>query len=99
MTAYIIGQLQIQSRDWMEEYYAKVPQVLEAHGGRFLVRGGDPARMEGRDPTPDAAVVLEFPDRAHAEAFWNSDAFQALAQLRRTGSSLNAILVDKLPDA
>ena len=52
--------------------------------------------MEGSDPLPDAAFILEFPDRAHAQRFWNSDEFQRLAILRRSGSTLNAILVDKL---
>ncbi|PVZ51281.1 DUF1330 domain-containing protein [Phaeobacter sp. JL2872] len=96
MTAFIIGQMQIHSRDWMEEYFAKIPKVVEAHSGEFLVRGGEPEMMEGSDPLPDAAFILEFPDRAHAQRFWNSDEFQRLAILRRSGSTLNAILVDKL---
>ncbi|WP_432806922.1 DUF1330 domain-containing protein [Mameliella alba] len=45
---------------------------------------------------PDAAFILAFPDRDHARAFWNSDEFQELARLRRSGSSLNAVLVDRL---
>jgi uncharacterized protein (DUF1330 family) len=96
MTAFVIGQMQIQSRDWMAEYFAKVPDLVAAHGGRFLVRGGKPGHLEGDNPVPDAAFILEFPDREHANEFWNSPEFQQLAELRRTGSALNAILVDKL---
>lgn len=96
MPAFIIGQMQIHSRDWMEEYFSKIPDVVSRHEGRFRVRGGDPVRMEGESPVPDAAFIIEFPDRSHAEAFWNSPDFQALAILRRTGSKLNAILVDSL---
>lgn len=94
MTAYVIGQMHIHSRDWMEAYFAQIPQVVADHKGAFLVRGGDPARLEGENPLPDAAFIIAFPDRDHA--FWNSDAFQTLAVLRRSGSTLNAILVDKL---
>jgi uncharacterized protein (DUF1330 family) len=97
MTAYIIGQMHIHERDWMEDYFSKIPSVVEAHRGRFIVRGGDPEKLEGDADLPDAAFILEFPDRMHATNFWNSQAFQDLAKLRRTGSTLNAIVVDKLP--
>jgi uncharacterized protein (DUF1330 family) len=96
MTAFVIGQMQIHSRDWMEEYFSEIPKVVQAHSGHFLVRGGDPERMEGDAQLPDAAFIIEFPDRAHAKLFWNSDAFQKLAVVRRSGSTLNAILVDKI---
>lgn len=97
MTAFIIGQMQIHSRDWMAEYFDKIPKVVKDHDGEFLVRGGDPTSMEGSAPLPDAAFIIAFPDRAHANDFWNSDAFQTLTVLRRSGSTLNAILVDRLP--
>lgn len=94
MTAFIIGQMTIENRDWMEAYFAEIPDVVARHQGSFSVRGGNPTRMEGEAALPDAAFVIRFPDRAHAEAFWSCDDFQRLAKLRRSGSSLNAILVD-----
>lgn len=97
MGAFVIGQMQIHNRDWMAEYFDKIPDVVATHGGRFLVRGGNPSSLEGVGALPDAAFILQFPDRASAETFWASDAFQTLAALRRTGSELNAILVDALP--
>jgi len=96
MTAYVIGQMHIHSRDWMEEYFSKIPDVVARHRGQFLVRGGDPETMEGRNALPDAAFIIEFPDRNFAKAFWGSKEFQELAVLRRSGSTLDAILVDKL---
>lgn len=96
MTAYIIGQMEIHSRSWMEEYFAKIPEVVASHKGVFRVRGGNPERLEGDKALPDAAFIIEFPDRDHATSFWNSDAFQSLAVLRRSGSTLNAILTDAL---
>ena len=96
MTAFVIGRMQIHSRDWMGEYFEKIPRVVEEHSGHFVVRGGNPEGLEGDEPLPDAAFIIEFPDRAHAKKFWGSDDFQKLAQLRRSGSTLNAILVDKL---
>ncbi|QFT01279.1 hypothetical protein FIV06_27875 [Labrenzia sp. THAF191b] len=96
MTAFVIGQMQIQNRDWMAEYFARIPDLVAAHGGRFLVRGGNPSGLEGDLLIPDAAFILEFPDRESANDFWTSAEFQDLAKLRRSGSRLNAILVDRL---
>ncbi|PRZ41826.1 uncharacterized protein (DUF1330 family) [Tritonibacter scottomollicae] len=96
MTAFIIGKMQIHSREWMDEYFSKIPEVVARYRGQFLVRGGHPESLEGDNALPDAAFIIEFPDRSFAKDFWGSKEFQALAVLRRTGSSLNAILVDKL---
>lgn len=61
MTAYIIGQMEIHSRDWMEEYFAKIPDVVRRHKGAFKVRGGQPERLKRTGKMPDAAFVIEFP--------------------------------------
>ncbi|MCV2893914.1 DUF1330 domain-containing protein [Lentibacter sp. XHP0401] len=97
MPAFVIGQMYIHNRDWMEEYFAKIPAVVFDNAGEFLTRGGDPEHLEGNNELPDAAFIIEFPDRCSARNFWNSDEFQSLAALRRSGSTLNAILVDRLP--
>ena len=81
---------------WMEDYFSRIPDVVDQHKGKFCVRGGSPKRMEGGGTLPDAAFILEFPNRKNAEAFWASDEFQSLAVLRRSGLTLNAILVDAL---
>ncbi|QXT41163.1 DUF1330 domain-containing protein [Gymnodinialimonas ceratoperidinii] len=96
MSAFVVGQMTIHSRDWMEEYFSKIPDLVARHDCQFRVRGGDPARLEGDAPVPDAAFIIEFPDRAHADAFWSSTEFRTLANLRRSGSTLNAILVGSI---
>ncbi|NNL97619.1 MAG: DUF1330 domain-containing protein [Acidimicrobiia bacterium] len=94
MSAFVIGQMEIHNRVWMDEYFSMVPSLIEKHSGKFLVRGGDPARLEGENRLPDAAFVIEFPDREHALDFWNSEEFKPLILLRQSGSSLDAIVVD-----
>ena len=84
--------MKIHNRDWMEEYFAKVPDLIEAHGGVFLVKGGEPERLEGDDAVPDAAFVIRFPTRDAALGFWNSEEFAPLVKLRQTGSELQAQL-------
>lgn len=94
MVAFVIGQMEIHDREWMDEYFSEVPSLVEGHAGRFVVRGGDPAWLEGEKRSPDAAFIIEFPDRQHALDFWHSEAFKPLIRLRQSGSTLNAIVVD-----
>lgn len=96
MTAFIVGRMQIHNRDWMEEYFSKVPAIIEAHGGTFLAKGGEPQCLEGDETVPDAAFILKFPSREAAASFWNSDEFAPLIQLRQTGSALQAQLYSGL---
>ncbi|MBL4647103.1 MAG: hypothetical protein COA52_11265 [Hyphomicrobiales bacterium] len=96
MKAYVIGRMNIRSKEWMDKYYATVPSLIESHCGRLIVRGGNPEQLEGSEALPDAAVLLEFPSRDHAMSFWNSEEFQPFVQLRQSGSSLQAMVVDAL---
>lgn len=92
--AYIIGRMKIHRRDWIDEYFSKVPALVARHDGAFLVRGGDPQALEGQERLPDAVFVLGFPSREHALATWDSAEFAPLVRLRQTGSALEAMLVD-----
>ena len=94
MPAYIVGRMRIHEREWMDEYFAEVPGVVEQYKGRFLVRGGNPQRLEGEESVPDATFVVEFPTREDAQAFWVSPEFAPLIKLRQTGSRLEAMVVD-----
>ena len=69
MSVFVIGRMDIQSRDWMDEYFSKVPKLIETHGGKIAVRGGNPMKLEGLETLADAVFVLEFPDREHALSF------------------------------
>jgi len=94
MSAFVIGCMKIHNRDWMEAYFAQVPGLIERFGGKFVVRGGDPSVLEGSQALPDAVFVLEFENRKAAAAFWNSAEFAPFIELRQSGSSLEAMLVD-----
>jgi len=94
MSAYIIGQMKIFNDAWKDEYFSKVPALIEQHGGRFLVKGGNAVKLEGPSSLSDASFVLEFGTKENALAFWNSSEFAPLVELRQSGSELNAMLVE-----
>lgn len=95
MTAYAIGCLTIHNTDWQQEYGAKMPALIQKHGGKVLTKA--PARnLEGRPLLPGTIVLIEFPSEQHAQA-WNDDPEHGpLRQLRRGGASFDLMLVNGL---
>lgn len=93
MTAYVIAQLTITDPEGFEAYRAAVPPVIAAHGGRFLVRGGEAASLEG-ELGRSRVIVLEFPDKAAAEAFYTSAEYQAILPLRLNTATGSVVVVE-----
>jgi hypothetical protein len=55
--------------------------TLEPFGAKFLVRGGAFTTVEGEMPF-ERIAVLEFPPRGAADAWYQSDAYQAVLPIR-----------------
>jgi uncharacterized protein (DUF1330 family) len=93
MKAYVIAQLTITDPEGFETYRQAVPPVVAAHNGRYLARGGTLTNLEGEAGGP-RVIVLEFPDRAAAETFYNSPEYQAILPLRLKAASGSVAIVD-----
>ncbi|MGF1628880.1 MAG: DUF1330 domain-containing protein [Kiloniellaceae bacterium] len=93
MTAYVIAQLTITDPEGFETYRQAVSPVVAAHGGRYLVRGGAIASLEGDLGTP-RIIVLEFPDMAAAEGFYNSPEYRAILPLRLNTATGSVVIVE-----
>ena len=79
---YIVAELQITNRgDEFLEYRDKVLATVTAHGGRFLVRGGDPRTVEG-EGFGAPLVIIEFDSPEQAMGWYNSAEYQAILPLR-----------------
>ena len=93
MSAYIIARIKVTDPDRYSDYGAAAPALFAKHGGRFVVRGGRPATLEG--PQEDRrVVVIAFPDRAAAEAFYNDAAYEPVRAIRWAAGESELILVD-----
>jgi len=93
MTAYIIVRITVTNPERYPDYTAETPALIAKHGGRFVVRGGAPTALEG----PEEArriVVIEFPSRAAAEAFYNDPAYAQVRAIRWEAAESELILVD-----
>ena len=93
MAYYVIFDVTIHDLPKYEEYMGKIKPVIEAAGGRYLVRGGTHMVLEG-DWKPTRLVIFEFPSLAAAQSFYMSPAYQTLKALRMEASSANIVGVE-----
>lgn len=92
MPAYVIVETDIHDPDRYERYKAASPAAVAAGGGRFVVRGGELAVLEG-DWEPTRLVVLEFEDLEAAKRWYDSPAYQDAKKLREGAAQLRMVAV------
>lgn len=85
MVAYLYVNIQVTDGAGFEAYRAQVPATIEKFGGRYLARGGPGVRLEG-ELTARRQVLLEFPDMAALQAWYGSDEYRPLLELRQRTS-------------
>ena len=68
MPAYVIAAVSdAWDQEKLAEYRERNTDVVAAHGGRFIARGGPHDVLEG-EWNPKRLVIIEFPDMAAAHA-------------------------------
>jgi uncharacterized protein (DUF1330 family) len=92
MAAYVIVETDITDPARYEQYKAASPGAIAAGGGRFVVRGGELAVLEG-DWQPSRLVVLEFEDLAAAKRWYQSETYQQAKKLREGAAHLRMVAV------
>jgi uncharacterized protein (DUF1330 family) len=95
MAAYVIVETDITDPERYEQYKAASPAAVAAGGGRFVVRGGELAVLEG-DWRPSRLVVLEFEDLAAAKRWYESEVYQEAKRLREGAARLRMVAVQGL---
>ena len=93
MPAYLIVETDITDPEQYELYKAASPGAIAAGGGRFLVRGGELAVLEG-DWSPKRLVIAEFDDLEAAKRFYESPEYQEVMKLRAGAANLRIVAVE-----
>lgn len=86
MAAYVFGDIEVQNPAGLAPYREAVNETITKYGGRFLVRGGATKLKEG-DPEPKYIVIIEFPDSAALDRWWNSPEYQHILPFRLENST------------
>jgi len=75
----------------MKAYSERVPAIIKAFGGHYLVRGARATPIEGEFPL-QSITILEFPSREAAQRFWDSAEYRECKALREKCSTGRAAI-------
>jgi uncharacterized protein (DUF1330 family) len=90
--AYYIGQHVISDAVAFDIYLAKTIPFIEKHGGHYLTKSGTHEMLEGDKPT--RVVIVEFPSKEAAKAWYNDLGYQPLIPDRHAVTKSTMILID-----
>jgi len=93
MNAYLVIDITIHNIEKFAEYINKIPEFIEKHSGRYIVKGEEPDVMEG-DWSPERMIIIEFPTSEHARDFLQDPDAKTLFALRHETTTSKVILVD-----
>ena len=93
MRYYAVAEIEIDDPSWVREYVANVTGLVESRGGRYLARTARIERLEGERPTGGVFVIIEWPSKEAAEAFYESAEYAPYRRRRELGARNEFALV------
>jgi len=97
MPAYVIVETDVHDPEQYDRYKSASPGAVHAGGGRFVVRGGELAVLEG-DWDPSRLVILEFADLEAARRLYESPEYAEAKRLREGAANLRMVAVQGLDE-
>ncbi len=93
MRYYAVAELEITDPAWVPAYVAEVTAMVEHRGGRYLARTGRVERIEGERPAPPLFLIIEWPSREAADAFYESEEYRPHREARIAGARNEFLLI------
>lgn len=93
MKYYSVAEIEITDQSWVSQYVQNVTRLIEQHGGRYLARTSDIEKLEGDRPSPQIFLIIEWPSREKALAFYESDEYRPYLKSRMEGAKSELLLV------
>ncbi len=90
MSAYVIVHATIKDPEKVKEYAAIAGPTVAAAGGEF-VSAGQVADVLAGQHGYDKAIVIKFPDKETAQAWYKSDEYQAAVPIR--AQAMDAVFI------
>lgn len=98
MAAYLIADVDVTDMAVFDEYRREVPATEARFGGHYLARGGATRVLEG-DWDPHRLVIIEFPDMAALDAWYDSPEYARLKEIRFRSARTRIIALEGVPAA
>ena len=89
----MIVEVEVTDPDVYETYKALAFDSVTAHGGTYIVRGGEVDALEGDAPA-GRVVVLQFPSFESAQEWYHSDDYKEAGALRHAAATSRLFIVD-----
>ena len=89
---YWIARVDVKDPERYKDYVATAVPAFEAHGAKFLARGGAYHAMEGQ--ARGRNVVIEFESVEKARACYNSEQYQKAAAIRHSCADAEMVIVE-----
>lgn len=86
MKYYAIAEVSITNPDWIPEYMANVSAIIEKNGGKYIARTQEVDLLEGDGDVHETSVILEFPSKEAAYAFYKGEEYKPFLDARIAGS-------------
>ncbi|WP_339880676.1 DUF1330 domain-containing protein [uncultured Algoriphagus sp.] len=93
MPAFVIVEIDITDSEKYNSYKKLTPATILPFEGKFVLRGNPVKVLEG-EWNHERLVMLEFPTKEKAEAWYNSDGYQHAKSVREGAAKANFILIE-----
>jgi len=93
MPAFVIVEIDITDPEKYNSYKELTPATVSAFGGKFVLRGNPVTVLEG-DWNHQRLVMLQFPTKEKAEAWYNSEEYQHAKSVRAGAAKANFLLTE-----
>jgi len=90
---YAVAEMEITDRSWVQEYVKNVTSMVEQRGGRYLARTSKVERVEGERKLLQIFLIIEWPSKETAEAFYESEEYRPYRESRIAGAKNEFLLV------
>lgn len=93
MSCYFIARISVHDPETYKRYLAGTGELLDRWNATVLAVDEAITVLEGEWPA-SRTVVIEFPNRESANAWFSSPEYQAIARYRRASATGDAVLVE-----
>ena len=94
MPAYVVSMMHINDAENYKNYTDRTPAIVKRHGGKFLTRGETFDCVEGKE-YDGRLVILEFPSKAHVQAWYADPDYKEAMVFRHAASTMNYLLLQE----
>jgi uncharacterized protein (DUF1330 family) len=95
--AFYISEFELTDPEGIKPYSARVDATFAPFGGRYVVRGGQIAPLEGEAPK-GRIVMIAFPSMERAQAWYNSPAYREIMPIRHKTTKSRVFIVEGTAD-